>query len=182
MGRIKAAPPFGRHLECLVLQRRGFAQVCLVGVPFLPSNAPKEQSLRCCEILVPLLQSPAPLTPPCSQPGGATWTLPFLETPPFLSSLPASLDHPPPFCQLTPLFTHQGGCYSLWQQGPWQPTSHLGEATLLPWQRRPSSVAARQCKFGKGRVGAGGRWRGWGGCWSGPGPPWPAFWCVALWS
>lgn len=132
LGRIKAAPPFGGHLECLVLLRRGLAQLCLVGgVPFLPSNALKEQSLRCYEILVPLLQSPAPLTPPCSQPGRATWTLPL---PPFLF-LPASLGHPPPLCQLTPLFTHRGGCYSLWQQGPWQPTSHLGEATLLPWQR-----------------------------------------------
>lgn len=138
--------------------------------------------LRCQEILVSLLQGPVLLVPAGRLPG----LYHFLRNPCFPSSQPP---RPPstPAESSHPLFTHQGGCYSLWQQGPWQPASHLGEATLLSWQQRPrqSLSAARQYKFGKGW------WRGVGqvgggddgqGCWSGSGPPQPAFWGVVLWS
>lgn len=109
---------------------------------------------RCREILVYLLQGPVLLVPAGRLPG----LYHFLRNPCFPSSQPP---RPPstPAESSHPLFTHQGGCYSLWQQGPWQPASHLGEATLLPWQQRPrqSFSAARQYRFGKGWWRAGGR-------------------------
>lgn len=76
------------------------------------------------EILVSLLRAQC-----CSLPvpaGRLLWTLPFLEKPCFPSSQPP---RPPstPAESSHPLFTHQGGCYSLWQQGPWQPASTWGK-------------------------------------------------------
>lgn len=147
---------WGWGLEGPVLLSRGLIQVCF-GKGALSSILPEEQSLRYQGVLVPILKGPTSPTPAGDLLGlYHFWRAPcfFPSQPPWPPSAPPQSSHP--------LFAHRGGCYSLWQQGPWQPASHLGEATLLPWQQRPrlSLVAARQCKFGK-MVGAGGRWRGW---------------------
>lgn len=93
-----------------------FVQVNFVGFSFLSSESPRGASVMVCNTF-PFSGAKYP------HPPGGCLDSTIWKNPCFF----------PPSAGSHPLFTHWGGCYSLWQQGPWQPASHLGEATLLPW-------------------------------------------------
>lgn len=89
-------------MESLVLLGKGLVQMCSVGDPFLPSNNPEEQSLRCCEILVPLPKGPAI---PAPQEGCLDSTI---SGEPPASFPPSLLGHLPPLRRALTPSSHTG--------------------------------------------------------------------------